>query len=459
MQLKHKLCIVPPADVNFVGATSSMLEFTAAHGERLDVTVLEEDLVRVRMRPQGQARLERTWLVLDKDGFMPREGRSREDLSPFSLPAARQEQREGSVILTTSKLKLDIHSGDFAIQWSTESGIPLAADLPGRAYAYDFDGQQVYHTLLCRPGERYFGFGEVSGKLNKAGRRVRLKNTDALGYSAKFGSPLYKHFPFYITFQPETQQAFGLFYDNLASTTFDLNHRAVPTHAPYRSYAAEGGDVDYYFIYGPSIREVVEKFTRLTGRMLLPPRWSLGYLGSTMKYTESRDAQRQLEKFAQNCRVHQIPCDLFHLSSGYTLGEDGKRYVFHWNRKRIPDPQGMVDDFHKNGIRLAANIKPALLTTHPSFAEVKALGGFIRAAAADEPQLLHFWGGTAAALDFTNPVTNDWWKQQIKAQLLSYGIDSTWNDNNEYELPMAPPAAMALASPFPLDWCGPCKPC
>jgi len=111
---------------------------------------------------------------------------------------------------------------------------------------------------------------------------------DNPGYSARNGSPLYKLIPFYITFNPDTRQAFGIFYDNLATTTFDLNLRTggLPE---FRRYAAETGDVEYYFIYGPGIDEVVQKFTRLTGRMILPPRWSLGYMGSTMNYTEAGD--------------------------------------------------------------------------------------------------------------------------------------------------------------------------
>jgi alpha-glucosidase (family GH31 glycosyl hydrolase) len=65
----------------------------------------------------------------------------------------------------------------------------------------------------------------------------------------------------------------------------------------------------------------------------LPPRWSLGYLGSTMSYTEAPDAQAQLRRFVELCDEHQIPCDLFHLSSGYTLDENGKRNVFTWDRE------------------------------------------------------------------------------------------------------------------------------
>lgn len=420
---------VTPTGVHCTQSTAAGLEFAGDRGEVFSVTVLEKDLIRVRMQPQGTMRLDRTWLVLDRNGSMPREGRSRNDLSPFSLPPFEVEENEEQIHLRTGDLHLTIHLSDFALSWHDAAGNVLAADEAGRSYLYEPRGQQIGHYLHNTAGEHYYGFGEVSGKLNKAGSRILLKNIDHPGYNAKNSSPLYKHFPFYITFQPQTGQAFGLFYDNLATTFFDMGKPSG-----WRSYLAEGGDIDYTFIYGPTIAEVVEKFTRMTGRMVLPPRWSLGYMGSTMNYTEAPDAQRQLAKFAQKCRQYQVPCDLFHLSSGYTLGEDGKRYVFHWNRKRVPNPQEMVDDFHQNGIRLAANIKPALLTTHPRFNEVKGLGAFIREPNSDDPQLFKFWGGTAAALDFTNPIAFDWWKRQVKEQLLDYGIDSTWNDNNEFEV-------------------------
>ena len=67
-------------------------------------------------------------------------------------------------------------------------------------------------------------------------------------------------------------------------------------------------------------------------------RWSLGYLGSTMSYTEAPNAQEQLKKFVDLCHEHNIPCDLFHLSSGYTTGKDNKRYVFNWNYDKVPNP-------------------------------------------------------------------------------------------------------------------------
>lgn len=127
--------------------------------------------------------------------------------------------------------------------------------------------------------------------------------------------------------------------------------------------------MDYYLIYGPSIEHVVEKYTKLIGRMCLPPKWSLGFLASTMTYTEADNAQEQLMGFVDLCQKYKIPCDLFHLSSGYTT-KNGIRYVFNWNYDKVPDPKIMVEHFHSSGIRLAANIKPCLLLSHPRYQEV-----------------------------------------------------------------------------------------
>ena len=205
-------------------------------------------------------------------------------------------------------------------------------------------------------------------------------------------------------------------------------------HGRFRYYQADDGDLDYYLIYGPSIAQVVEKFSALIGRPILPPRWSLGYLGSTMTYTEAPDAQEQLKRFVALCDEHRIPCDLFHLSSGYTLDPNEKRNVFTWNRQRIPDPKAMVENFARAGIKLSPNIKPALLLTHPRYAEVAAFGGFIKQAESDAPEIITFWGGAGSYLDFTNSQTCEWWKRNVREQLLEYGIISTWNDNNEFEV-------------------------
>lgn len=421
--------------VAWTNAIAHPLVFTGERGERLQVSILDDDLIRVQFFPDGKPRLNRTWMVVGKDGDVPREGRRRDDLSPFRLPPFTFEQQNDLLRIRTQKLQFDLALDPFALAWYDGSGEPFASDLLERAYAYDRAGKAIWHYMLHRSDEHYYGFGERAGELDKVGRRLRMVNLDAFGYNARTTDPLYKHFPFYITFIPDLQIAYGLFYDNLATTTFEMGGEIDNYYGRYRYYQADDGDLDYYLIYGPSIEQVVEKFYALTGRMLnVPPRWSLGYLGSTMSYTEALDAQEQLKKFVELCAEHRIPCDLFHLSSGYTLDEDGKRNVFTWNRESIPDPQAMVDHFTQAGIKLAPNIKPALLTTHPRYNEVAQFGGFVKSAESDAPEISIFWGGDASYLDFTNPKTFAWWQQNVRTQLLEYGITSTWNDNNEFEI-------------------------
>ncbi len=178
---------------------------------------------------------------------------------------------------------------------------------------------------------------------------------------------------------------------------------------------------------------MTKAFVRLTGKTLFGPKWSLGYSGSTMHYTDAPDAQNQLMNFIRLCEQHAIPCDSFQLSSGYT-SINGKRYVFNWNYDKVPQPKVMSQSFHDAGLKLAANIKPCLLQDHPRYGEVAERGLFIRDSQTDAPERSSFWDDEGSHLDFTNPQTVAWWQEGVTTQLLEMGIDSTWNDNNEYEV-------------------------
>nr|WP_312855466.1 TIM-barrel domain-containing protein [Litoribacterium kuwaitense] len=216
--------------------------------------------------------------------------------------------------------------------------------------------------------EQYYGLGEKGGDMDRHHKRYQMRTIDAMGYDAQHTDPLYKHIPFYIVRSPKTGTSYGLFYDNPSDSIFDMGAELDNYHGLYRYYQAKYGDLDYYFMLGPSVKGVVERYSWLTGKTLLPPKWSLGYSGSTMTYTDAPDAQEQLKRFVELCEKYDIPCDSFQLSSGYTsIGE--KRYVFNWNRSKVPDPEGMNDHFHEHGIRVCANIKPALLDDHPHYQE------------------------------------------------------------------------------------------
>ncbi|HEY1425190.1 MAG TPA: TIM-barrel domain-containing protein, partial [Caulobacteraceae bacterium] len=135
------------------------------------------------------------------------------------------------------------------------------------------------------------------------------------------------------------------------------------------------------------------------------------------------------------------------LSSGYTsIGR--RRYVFHWNRTKFPDPAGFAASFHAAGLKLIANVKPCLLALHPLFDEAKDKGLLVTGADG-EPAWAQFWDGLGAWLDFTNPDTANWWRAHVSADLLDVGIDATWNDNNEFEITQADARAFMFRHPTP----------
>ncbi|QGH33923.1 DUF5110 domain-containing protein [Gracilibacillus salitolerans] len=407
-------------------------EDTVAH-----VYILEEDVFRVFIPEEQHPLLNRTWTIAPEAEDVAKEGRDKSDLSPFSLPDFQLHESQSEIEIFTNKLRVVIELTGLKSHWfakANDQWINIANDRQTQNYNFNKSlGTGVYHYLERSPNDYYYGLGEKGGSLNKVGKRYRMKTIDAMGYDAEHTDPLYKHIPYYITYNDDTEIAYGLYYDNYSDAIFDLGNELDNYHGLYRYYHASKGNLDYYFMLGPRIKDVVETFSRLTGKTIMPPKWSLGYSGSTMTYTDAPDAQEQLKKFVESCKEYDIPCDSFQLSSGYTSIGD-KRYVFNWDYSKIPSPEEMVKNFQENGIKLCANIKPALLKDHPLYNELAENHYFIMSQDSDQPEISQFWDDVGSYLDFTNYETFNWWKDKIKEQLLSYGIDSTWNDNNEYEI-------------------------
>ncbi len=419
-------------------------------GYRVELFVLEPQIIRVlHVPPQGLSG-PRSWAIAAGAEEAPDEGRDRLDSAGFSNPEFLVEEADGLVVITTSQLRVTIRLAGLECRWemATAGGwTQIARDRPTQAYNFDWWGKGVRHYLTSDPAERYFGLGEKTGALDRAGRRLRMSNTDAMGYDAQSSDPLYKHIPFYITHNAKTGLAFGLFYDTYSDCEFDLGAERSNYHGLFRSFSAGSGDLDYYVIAGPGVADVTRRFTWLTGRPAFPPRWALGYSGSAMTYADASDAQARMADFLEECRRHEILCDSFHLSSGYTtIGE--RRYVFHWNRERFPDPAGFVRDYREAGVRLCANIKPCLLNDHPLLDEAKDKGLLI-SEADGEPAWSQFWDGLGAYLDFTNPDTQSWWRAHVGRDLLDLGIQSTWNDNNEFEVTSPSALANHFGEPAP----------
>lgn len=413
----------------------------------VELIALDHDQIRVRFKRNGGYRLDRTWTIAP-DGDVPWEGRDRDALDGFPLPTVTRTEVDGAVFLDTDALRVIVLHNPFRIVWADRSTARVfAKDRAVQAYAADDHRGDIAHAMARLPGDRHFGLGEKSGDLDKTGRRLRTLNLDALGYDAETSDPLYKSWPVLIC-RTAAAGAFGLVYDTLATSAFDLGCAFSNYHEPFRSFEAEDGDLDYILVYGPSIRAVQTKLTRLLGGVAFQPKASLGYIGSTMAYTDATDAQVQLTGFLDRAEAEHMPATAFQMSSGYTLIAD-KRCVFTWDRDRVPDPEGLANAYADHAVVPVPNIKPCLLTDHPEHQAVAAKGGFI-GDAAGTPLLEQFWGGYGAHLDFTNPKAIAWWQDRLTSALLTKGYPATWNDNNEYEVWDRAAVADGFGRPFPL---------
>lgn len=427
--------IANPPHFTLASEAGGHIVLTEPHGAIVHIFVLEEDIIRVAVLPDGKWRMPKTWSIAPGLDDVAAEGRARMDMSGFTCPTYTKRAEGHFLTIETKRLQLGINLGRFSCRWKMKQDdewVEIARDRWTQAYNFSWWDDRVYHYLARAKSERYFGLGEVSGDTDRHGRHIRLSNTDALGYDARTSHPLYKHIPFYITHEAETNAAFGLFYDTLADCAFDFGCEISNYHLSFRSFKAEHGDLDFYVIAGPAVADVTRRFTWLTGRPAFMPAWSLGYSGSTMSYTDAPDAQQQMNTFLAKCAEHDILCQSFHLSSGYTsIGFN--RYVFNWNREKFPDPEGFVRHYANHGVRLAPNIKPAMLTDHPLYEHCAREGFFIKDEAG-EPAQFHFWGAHGAHIDFTNPRAVLWWKARVTEALLDLGMAATWNDNNECEV-------------------------
>lgn len=343
-----------------------------------------------------------------------------------------EETAEG-LMLRTETSAVQVCLSPFCITVLDSSSTPIHQDLAGKAYLADRNGRRHHHFQRLGMDD-FYGLGEKSGALNKAGRRLRNDCRDTLGYDAEASDPLYKHIPFFIMRDRAANRQCGMFYDCTVASTFDLGCERSNYWPPYAYFSCDSGPIDSYLILGDSIRDIVRRYTDLTGKTAMPPLHSLGFLASTMYFTElDVDADRAIEAFVDEMDANGLGFDAFLLSSGYTA-RDGKRYVFTWNHDRFPDPVGFIDRMHERGVPLSPNIKPALLTTHPLYETFAKAGAFLTDASTGNPHLERFWGGMASHVDFTAEAGRAMWSKYMAEQLVNLGITALWDDNNEYEL-------------------------
>lgn len=429
----------------------------------VEIYILENYLFKILFKQNNQLLLDRTWTISPTDEDPSIKGRQRDDLTGFSCPNfITQINAEDELQIETSILRLTIKQ-PLCFYWEhriNDEWTLLTHDRKTGAYQLGVSTHKHAHFMNFSTDTRFYGLGEKAGRLERTKRRFEMRNLDAMGYDAEHTDPLYKHIPFFIA-KPKLHNspkgAYGIFYDNLAHSWFDMGNELDNYHARYTSFRAEDGDLDYYFIYGEQIKHVTQKFVKLTGKTFFGPKWGLGYSGSTMQYTDLPDSQKLLTQFLDKTFEHGIACDSFQMSSGYTsIGN--KRYVFNWNMSKFPDIKAFSAYFKSKGVNLVANIKPCLLYDHPLYEEAQAKNLFIRDSSSESPEISVFWDAEGSHLDFTQPETITWWKTQVTQKLLSNGIESTWNDNNEYEIWDSQAQCFGFGEAIPINLIRPLQP-
>jgi alpha-glucosidase len=418
-------------DARYLGQDGDWFCFGLAHGFEARIALVESDIGRVVFRRNGSYRLDRGWSIAPNRQEPPFEGRGRDDLTGFALPEANAKEADGGVTIAAGGLEVRVRLSPFGLEWRRAGEArPFLADRATQAYFASLKTGALQHHIARAASDRHYGLGDKSGGMDKTGRRFRIDAVDPCGFDAESSDPLYKMIPFYIV--DGEVGAHGIYYDNYATGAVDFGATLDNYHGLFRSYAADDGDLDYYVLAGPSVRAVTRRFSWLTGGQAFPPRWSLGFGMTSMAIADAADADRQIRDFVATCRNLAIPCRSFHFGSGYSM-HAGRRYAFRWNMEKFPDPAGTIAAIHAGGMRVITNLKPCLLDDHPRLGEL-AGQGLVQDASTGRPAVAQFWDGLGYHLDFTSPEGRAWWQAGMQTTLIGQGVDTIWNDNNEYEI-------------------------
>lgn len=437
---------------------SGLIELRSDTSFSAFVFVLETDIMRVLLCSHSDTDLPPTFSIAPGLVDVQDPGRSRFNVDGFNCPPYQCIDNNGVLTIETALLRLVINFAGFHCKWfqkCNDGWSLIAEDRRTQAYNFGWWDNATYHYQRRLTGEQHYGLGDKSGELDRTGRRFRMTNLDAMEYNARTSDPLYKSIPFLLITHADGS-AHGQFYDNQSSSIFDIGTEIDNYHAPFRYVRHEQGDLDFWMIAGPHAIQVTRRFTWLTGKPALMPRWAVGYSGSTMTYTDAPNAQERMNEYLSKLEQYDIPCESFHLSSGYTSIGD-KRYVFNWNHEKFPDIRGFIEQFRKYGLEIVPNIKPAFLLDHPKYSLLSERGWFVKNQDGS-PTLSQFWDAVGSHLDFTNPEATAWWQEQVTEQLLDMGIKSTWNDNNEYEIWDRRAIFDGFGKPYPASLARPIQP-
>ena len=348
------------------------------------------------------------------------------------------EEKEQEVSVSTPKLQVRVRD-DFFLSFFDSNGNLLLEDY-GKERTLRCDMSEFMLELLKAEGHdtsnmgarnypvqtvkklpkdmNFYGLGDKSGFLNKRNFEYENWNSDLPQAHNEDFRALYKSIPFLIGLRPNV--VFGLFFDNTYHSYVNLGKESTD----YFYYGADGGNLDYYFIGGKDMPEVIRNYTRLTGRTPLPQMWTLGYHQSRWGYACKEDFEDLVKKF----REKKIPCDVLHFDIDYM---DGYR-VFTWNEKDYGKPGELWSRIKEQGFKPVCIIDPGVKKDDLYFMDREAVekGYYATDAKTKEVYVNEVWPGESHFPDFGRKEVRDWWAQKHEI-LTDWGVCGVWNDMNE----------------------------
>ena len=373
-----KLCSVTP------GSRGATFRFEAAE---LEVEFKAPDLIRVTWTP-GVLPVP---YALAKEDFGPVECRFQEDRDRF--------------VLATKDLEVTVFA-DGAMKFAA-GGKTLREDLPPLR-----QGEGFVHRSKARPDARHFGLGERTYAFDLSGGRFKLWNQEAEGSYEPGDDPLYLCIPVWVTVHK----------DGSLLTFFENSFRGEVSFLDPVETSFEGGALRFYLVPGPPDRALA-RYTELTGRPPLPPKWALGFHQSRWSYMNEAEVREVVGGF----KGLDAPLSAIHLDIHYMEGHR----VFTVDRKRFPDLKRLAQELEASGVKLVAIVDPGVKREEKFwvYQELRETGGYCKLPDGS-PALALVWPGECVFPDFTDPKVREWWAGLYRF-FVDNGIAGVWHDMNE----------------------------
>jgi alpha-D-xyloside xylohydrolase len=274
------------------------------------------------------------------------------------------------------------------------------------------EGRFAFEQLALGVGESVYGLGERFTPFVKNGQVVDMWNGDG-GTSSEIA---YKNIPFYLT-----NRGYGVFVNHPEMVSFEIASEKVERV----QFSVPGESLDYFLIYGPTPKEVLQRYTALTGRPALPPAWSFG-LWLTTSFVTDYD-EDTVTSFIQGMAERGIPLHVFHFDCFWMKGFHWVN--FEWDKDMFPDPSAMLRRLKARGLKICVWINPYVAQRSAMFAEGMANGYLIKKPDGTVWQT-DAWQSGMGIVDFTNPAACEWYSDKLRA-LLDMGVDCFKTDFGE----------------------------